>query len=115
MTWEALEQLLESTGYPYFRQGSLAEDEPYPETFWTFWNISTDEDRFYDDEPHATVWTWQIYLYTRDPSIMYSEMEDLVEAAREAGFIPVSRATDLASDLPEWVGRTIRIQYIQTI
>lgn len=115
MTWEALEAVLEDTGLPYFRQGSLMEDEPYPDSFFTFWNLSTEEERFYDDEPHAAVWTWQVYFYTRDPSLLYSQMDALLASARSAGFIPASRAFDLASDLDEWSGRTVRLQYVQTI
>ena len=31
-------ELLATFGYPVLRQGSLAENEQYPPTFFTFWN-----------------------------------------------------------------------------
>ena len=113
MTWEALEPLLESTGYPYFRQGSLAPDAPYPESFFTFWNQDTPEDTFFDNRPHSADWSWRVYFYTKDPALLYSVMDSLLESARAAGFIPQGRARDLASDEPDTVGRTILLTYKQ--
>ena len=115
MTWEALEQVLEGTGYEYARQGSYAEEGPLPATFVTFWNVDTPESRFYDDVPNAAVWRWQIYLYTTDPAIMYSAMDSLLADAREAGFVPEGRAWDIDSGEPGYVGRTVRLRYVQDL
>ena len=113
MTWDALEALLESTGYPYFRQGSLAPDDPYPESFFTFWNVDTPEDSYFDNGPHAANWSWRGYFYTKDPAPLYSVMGDFLESARAAGFISQGRARDLSSDEPGTVGRTIQLTYKQ--
>ena len=111
MTWEALEPILAATGYEYARQGSYAATGPLPETFLTFWNVSTDEDVFYDDAPHRAVWRWQVYLYTKDPSLMYSAMDALIASAREAGFVPEERARDIDAKEPGYVGRTVHLRY----
>ncbi|MFR7662245.1 MAG: hypothetical protein ACLUZ0_04030 [Coprococcus sp.] len=38
MMEDQLIQLLETFEYPVIRQGSLPEDEVYPDSFFTFWN-----------------------------------------------------------------------------
>lgn len=115
MTWAALETVLEGTGYPYARQGSYSEDDALPDTFVTFWNIETPEDSFYDNEPNRRIWRWQIYLYTTDPSIMYSAMDALLDDARANGFVLEGRAFDLSTDEPNYIGRTARLLYVETL
>ena len=115
MTWEALEPLFAATGYEYARQGSYAQTGPLPETFWTFWNDRTSEDQHYDDRPHRAIWRWQVYFYTKDPSLMYSEMDALIASAREAGFVPEGRAEDVDAREPGYVGRTVRLRYPETL
>lgn len=111
MTWEALEPVLAATGYEYARQGSYAPEGPLPASFFTFWNVSTDEDQFYDNSPFRAVWRWQIYFYTKDPSLMYSVMGSLIASARAAGFVPEGRAEDIDAKEPGYVGRTVHLRY----
>ena len=111
MTWEALEAALEATGYEYARQGSYADAGPLPASFFTFWNIETPETAFYDNGPSAAVWRWQVYFYTKDPSLMYSVMGSLIASARAAGFIPEGRAEDIDAKEPGYVGRTVHLRY----
>lgn len=113
MTWTALEALLDATGLEYARQGSYAGAGSLPESFFTFWNIETPETRFYDNVPHAAVWRWQIYYYTKNPETLYSAMDDLIADARERGFIIDNRARDLDADEPGYSGRTVRLAYIE--
>ena len=40
---------LENLGFPIIRQGSLAEDDEYPQSFFTFWNNSADGQGFYSN------------------------------------------------------------------
>ena len=115
MTWEALEAVLSATGYEYARQGSYAEAGELPATFFTFWNLSTPEESFYDNQPTKKVWEWQIYLYTKDPALMYSLMDDTLSMARSAGFVLQGRARDIDSGEPGYVGRTATLLYVETI
>ena len=115
MTWQALEPLLEATGWDYARQGSFAAEGPLPATFWTFWNDRTSEDQHYDDMPHRAVWRWQVYLYTQDPAIMYSAMDSLIASARAAGFVPEGRAEDIDAKEPGYVGRTVRLRFAENL
>lgn len=115
MTWEALEPILAATGYEYARQGSYAPDGPLPASFFTFWNVSTGEDQFYDNGSHRSVWRWQVFFYTMDPSIMYSAMDSLIASAREAGFVPEGRAEDIDAKEPGYVGRTVHLRYPEAL
>lgn len=49
--------LLSEFGYPVRRQGSLLEDEPYPDAFFTFWQVSGDLNSAYDNLEYATLYT----------------------------------------------------------
>ena len=115
MTWEALEGILSATGCEYARQGSFSESENIPDTYFAFWNLDTPEDGFYDNNPTRAVWHWQVYLYTKDPSIMYSKMDELIALARQSGFVPDGRAWDIPTDEPGYVGRSVRLLYVETI
>lgn len=111
MTWEALEPILAATGFEYARQGSYAPEATLPESFLTFWNDRTSEGQFYDNGHHLVIWRWQVYFYTRDPSLMYSVMDGIIASAREAGFVPEGRAGDIDAQEPGYVARTVRLNY----
>lgn len=111
--WNKLEEVFEEIGYPYARQGSYQEGEEIPETTFTFWNSTTPEDGFYDNVANKAVWTWYIYLYTKDPSMIYSLMDRFMEIAKSKGFICDSRARDIVSDEPNYFGRYLVLKYIE--
>lgn len=115
MTWEALEPVLQATGYEYARQGSYADAGELPSTFITFWNLDTPTASHYDNEPNRAIWRWQVYLYTKNPAIMYTAMQDLLAAAKQAGFVLEGMAWDIDADEPGYVGRTARLAYCETL
>ena len=47
---DALITILESFKYPVYRQGSMSNDAEYPETFITFWNNTSDNHAYYDND-----------------------------------------------------------------
>lgn len=111
--WDKLEKIFEELGYPYARQGSYAEGEEIPETVFTFWNYATPEGAFYDNGPNEAVWTWYIYLYTKNPALIYDLMNKFVTICKREGFIPDGRAKDIASDVPDYFGRYLIIRYVE--
>ena len=115
MAGEALERVLESTGFEYARQGSFAEAGPLPSAFFTFWNVDTPLESHYDNEPARRIWRWQVYFYTTDPSLLYSAMDSLLATAREEGFVLEGGAWDLSADEPGYVGRTARLAYCESL
>ena len=111
--WRLVEEIFEELGLPYFRQGSLAPDEPYPSpSFYTFWNLDEVGAVYYDNRPADKQYTWAIYSYTNDASQIYSLLDDFVLKAIEKGFI-IGERMDAASDLPDYYGRYLLIRYIE--
>lgn len=111
--WTKLEEAFEEMGFPYSRQGSYEEDEELPSSFFTFWNADTPEDGFFDNEANRAVWVWYIYFYTKDPSYLYSKLEEFIRIAKSKGFIVEGKGKDLASGEPDYFGRYVSIRYIE--
>lgn len=98
-----LEEIEAEKGFPYFRQGSLS-DEDYPDTFFTFWNFDTPNDKFYDNEERRYHELVQIGFYTNDANLIYSEIDNFRERAKAKGFHS-TRATDAPSGKDTHFGR----------
>lgn len=111
--WSKLEEAFEEVGLEYARQGSYTDESQYPESFFTFWNAGTPEGGFYDDKAHKAVWIWYVYFYTKDASLLYSKLEDLITILKEKGFIIEGKGQDVASGSPDYSGRYIKIKYIE--
>lgn len=111
--WDKLEEVFEEIDLPYSRQGSYAEGDPLPASFFTFWNVDTPEDGFYDNKANCAVWYWYIYFYSKDINLVYSKLEDFITIAKEKGFIPQGRPKDIASGEPDYFGRYVQIKYVE--
>lgn len=111
--WTKLEEAFKEIGLEYARQGSYTDESKYPESFFTFWNADTPEGGFYDDKAHQAVWVWYIYFYTKDPSLIYSKLEDFIRIAKEKGFIPQGKPKDIASGEVNYLGRYVQMKYIE--
>lgn len=110
-----LEQVFAKMNVPYFRQGSLASIKDYPGSFFTFWNMASNEESFFDNEAHKVVWMYNICYYTNKPETLYSTMDEFISQAREFGFNIFGRGTDIPSDTPTHPGRMIQIAYVQEL
>lgn len=104
---------LEALGYPVKLQGSLLPDEPYPDSFFTFWNDSADGDSFYSNDESAIIWTYSVNFYSNDPLKVNSELLKAKRLLKEAGFICTGAGYDVASDEPTHTGRGITAYYRQ--
>lgn len=107
--------LLESLGFPAFRQGSLLEDEAYPPTFFTFWNFDTPRDMFYDNRASAKMWGFWVFLYSDDPETLENVMDAATKLLRNNGFIVDGDAIDADSGRPTHSGSMITVYYMQLI
>ena len=110
---DALISLLESFGYPVRLQGSLAEDEAYPESFFTFWNNDSEDACHYDNKARAWVWDFTIYFYSANPALTNTVLEEARQLLDAAGWIMSGKGYDVASDEPTHTGRAIDIMYRQ--
>lgn len=108
---QELLNLLEEIGLPYYRQGSIS-DKDYPPSFFTFWNVETPEDMFYDNEGQRFVEYIQVCFYTNDANIIYSGMDNFVMKAKEKGFVVHGRPNDVGSGRKDYFGRVCYIRII---
>jgi hypothetical protein len=96
--------ILEELGYPVFLQGTLQSEEDYPESFFTFWNYSTPEACFYDNDANTAVWGFWVYFYSTDPTLVLEKSEAARQLLKANGFTPDGKPTDLPVDVPEYTG-----------
>lgn len=101
---DLLIKTLETLGYDVFLQGTIADDEPYPESFITFFTTNSSDYGFYDGEPSGTEWAYTIIFYTSNPELMSSVPKTLYSTLKSAGFIPQGKGRDVPSDEPTHTG-----------
>lgn len=111
---QKLFELFDEIGLPYHRQGSLANKE-YPPSFFTFWNIDTKNDSFYDDKEHRYIEYVQIGFYTNDANQIYSVMDDFIQRAEAKGFVVEGRARDANADDDNYFGRVCYLRIINNL
>lgn len=106
-------QILESLGYPVFRQGSMSDEDSYPETFFTFWNNESVDHSHYDNSEYGTAWDFDVNVYSDDPTLTYSVLEEARLLLKAAGWIISGKGYDIASDEATHTGRGMNAQYLQ--
>lgn len=106
---DRLIELLNTFKYPVIRQGSLSENEPYPDTFFTFWNNDESEHTAYDNQTASVVYDFDVNVYSTDPDKAYSLLKDARNLLKDNGFVPTSRGYDVASDEKTHIGRGINV------
>lgn len=114
---DVLIALLETLKYPVIRQGSLAPDQAYPDTFFTFWNSDEVSESFYDNKEASASFQFDVNVYSTDPSKAYSLLDDARSLLRSNGWTITDRGYDVASDEITHIGRGMEILYLamQTI
>lgn len=110
---DKLIEILEGFGYPVFRQGSLSDDEGYPDSFFTFWNNITEESAFYDNENHSETGDFDVNFYSTKPDLIYSELQKAKKALKQNKFIIADAGHDVISDEPTHTGRGINVLFLQ--
>ena len=107
--------VLETFGYPIRRQGSLLPDEPYPDSFFTFWCDSSDAGSFYDDDEVTIEWGYSLFFYSTDPSLVSRMLMEAKAALKAKGFIVAGGGYDVSSDEITHTGRGMDVYYLQKI
>ena len=107
-------EILSTFGYEVYRQGSMSDDEEYPETFFTFWNNDSPDHSHYDNSEYGTAWDFDVNVYSTDPALTYSVLADARIALKAAGWIISGKGYDVASDEPTHTGRGINALYLET-
>lgn len=108
---DLLIEVLENTGFPAYRQGSLSDSEEWQESFFTFWNDDSPGEAFYDNEEHGCRNEYTIYFYSTDPALPYEMIKQAKRELKEAGFIVTGNGFDIPSGRQTHIGRAIEIIY----
>lgn len=108
---EKLQDAILPLGYPLYRQGSLNDARKYPESFFTFWNFSTEEMAAYDNEPTACEWGYWLYFYSTDPELVETEILKAKNNLKAAGFEVWEKGEDVKSDTVTHTGRMLTVYY----
>lgn len=110
---DALITLLGTFGYPVRLQGSLAEDEAYPESFFTFWNNDSSDNHHYDNNAIDWAWDFDVNFYSTSPALVNSVLLEARKLLRANGWIVSGKGHDVDTDEPTHTGRSINAVYIE--
>lgn len=111
---DILIELLSTLKYPVIRQGSLAPDETYPDTFFTFWNNDETEHSAYDNDTVNVDYDFDVNVYSTNPDTAYQLLSQARELLKENGWIIATRGYDVASDEITHIGRGMEVLYLNT-
>lgn len=111
---EQLVELLETLGFPVFRQGSLNSVNDYPESFFTYWNFTNDDEGFYSGAPAHAVWGFWVYFYSTDPETTETMSERARRLLRGSGYIVRGKPEDVKVDAPMHTGMMFTAYYMET-
>ena len=105
--------IIESLGYPVYRQGSLSDTNDYDDSFFTFWNNETADVTFYDDTSHTVFWSFDLNFYSTDIRLVNKELVEAKKKLLKEGFIIDGVGHDVMSDRATHTGRGINVIKIE--
>ena len=110
---ENLIALLETFGYPVYRQGSLSDTDIYPDSFFTFWNNDSPDHSHYDNTDYGTEWDFDVNFYSNNPDLTYSVLLEARTLLKENGWVIPEKGHDVMSDEPTHTGRGITALFLE--
>lgn len=110
---EQLIELLKSFGYPVHLQGSIAKNESYPASFFTFWNNSADDGAHYNNEAINYIWNFTLNFYSNNPSLVNTILLQAKTLLQSNGWIVPGKGYDVPSGELTHTGRAIDALYIE--
>lgn len=110
---DLLIEILESFGYPVKLQGSLLENEPYPDHFFTFWNNDSYGESHYDNDEKSITYDYDVNFYSNDPERVYSVLRDAKKKLKQNNFIVSGDGYSVMSDESTHTGRGMNVKYLK--
>lgn len=98
-----------------FLQGTIDENEDYPDSFITFFTDDTEDRDFFNNNVNSINWTFSVIFYSSDPQLISVVPDEITTALKAQGFIPQGRGRDVLSDVPThtgWAMEFIITEYI---
>lgn len=105
-------ELLLTFGYPVIRQGSIAEGDKYPNSFFTFWNNDSPDHSHYDNTDYGTAWMFDVNFYSNDPSLTYSVLAAARIKLKQNNWIIPGKGYDVLSDEATHTGRGMEAYFL---
>lgn len=99
--------LLDTLKTPYFRYGTVPAENP--SDFFTFFNIDSMGLLPADNKDNLVAEWYDICYYSEDPTRVYEEIDNFVQAAKRDEWIIVQYPIDLKTDEPHLLGRMVRV------
>ena len=110
-----LYQTLAGFGLPVYLQGSMAEDESYPNAFYTYFNNGSSGAMYYDDAENAVIWDFDVNAYSANPDTAQEMLVQARDALRSIGFVCAGSGYDVISDEPTHTGRGMNATYKERV
>lgn len=110
---DRLIDVLSRFGYEVYRQGSLSGEDAYPDSFFTFWNNSTEDGGHYDNQPISCVWDFDVNFYGTDVALVYRTMSEAIGLLRQDGFVVPGRGHDVPSGRRSHIGRGMNVLFVE--
>lgn len=110
---DLLISLLETFGYPVRLQGSLGENEEFPDHFFTFWNNNSEDGSFYDNAETSTEFGYSVYFYSCNPEFVYSKTREAIKLLKANGFIISGDGFSVDSGEQTHDGRGFTARYVR--
>ena len=107
--------LTEAFNFPVILQGSLSNDDAYPDSFFTFWNNDTTDEAFFDNTETQVIWDFDLNYYSNDPASVNSVLLEAKQLLKAVGFIPDGSGYDVLSDEPTHTGRGMNLLFIEKV
>lgn len=97
-----------------YRQGSLTENDKYPELFATFFENESGDGNHYDNTETASYnFDFDLNIYGSDVELVYETMEKVITELKKQKFIVYGKGFDIDSDEPNFIGRHIQVYYFE--
>lgn len=87
-----------------YLQGTLNENEAFPQKFVTFFVTDTEGLEHFDNALAATAWNFAVIFYSDDPNEVNTIPAQISAALKAAGFIPQGKGRDIASNKAGFTG-----------
>lgn len=87
-----------------YLQGTLNENEDFPQKFITFFTSDTEDIEHFDDVLVATAWNFSVIFYSDNPVEVNSVPFEIAAALKNAGFIQQGKGRDIASNKAGYTG-----------
>lgn len=105
--------LADEYDYKIILQGSLTENDRYPDSFFTYFNNDSSSADFFDNEETVTIWDFDLNFYSVNPTLVNTVLLGAKAKLKEAGFIVEGKGYDVLSDEPSHTGRGINVMYME--